>query len=133
MFKLIRIPNSVTGVPEITREILGLSEEIKSGEVYSYGNGLTNDVSSGPYFLALESAGPVDNNQTSVLCFPITSGMEFEVYVKQEYRSSIKPGIRVALERYNDGISACYAEDGEFVVFDTMNMKKDGKIIIKKV
>lgn len=133
MFKLIRIPNSTTGVPEITRDILGLSEEIKSGEVYSYCNGLTNDVSSGPYFLALESAVPVDNNQTSVLCFPITTGMEFEVYVKQEYRSSIKLGMRVALERNDNVMSACYAEDGEFSVIDTLNMTKDGIIIIKKV
>ena len=133
MFKLIRIPNSTTGVPEITREIIGLSEGIKAGGVYSYYNGLTNDVSSGPYFLSLESAGPVDNNQTSVLCFPITTGMEFEVYVKQEYRSIIKLGMRVALERSNNVLSACYAEDGEFSVIDTLNMTKDGIIIIKKV
>jgi hypothetical protein len=134
MFKLIRIYNSTTGVPDMVPCFVQSNVEIKAGNAYALQyDGLSETYSYGDkIFVACESAEAQAGIVPVVRCYEALPGMEFEAKCAEASKDNIKIGYQATINNEEGETKIALAEDGAFIVSDIFNTD-DGLTVRVKV
>ena len=128
MFKLAKILSSGSNVPEPCRLRAISSMEYCCGGALVLNDGELFNADAGqmPMFISAENVGP-DESKETLICYPITSDMIFEVPVIGN-PSSLYVGAKVKLAEVNGFTSAVsdVTSGGVATVFSTNGAKKSG-------
>lgn len=138
MFKLIKILNSPTGIPDYKMVNTEVTEKYYIGCALTLAEGAAVHCASGstmPQYIAAEQL--VSPNGELLRVFPVTPDMVFEVAVTTA-PDEIYHGVRVNMAEYIKNVyslvSGTPAENGIAVVYDTCGAEKKGdKIQIRFV
>lgn len=132
MFKLVKILNSNTTVPEIVKRNASLSEGYKRGSLLVMeNNGTLRNVEVGqmPTHICCEDVDP--ETQSTVRCYEILETMVFEVPAIGNMQNTT-PGSKITMDVDDDAIVA-YAspsnQDGYVTLHDHCGAKKRGDTV----
>ena len=135
MFKLIKIENSLTGVPEIVTRHITAGADAMCGYVYTEANfGLIdNQDITGPYYVCLENKKAESETDVVIAKFyKITSDMVFETKIAEFIEGKFFVGARLLLNWDENRIVSAYADEGgDFYVYDIASFEKDRIVRIK--
>lgn len=134
MFKLIRIYNSTTGVPETVSCFAQSNIDIKAGNAYSLQyDGLSKAYEYGnKIFVACESVGAQADIEPIVKCYEALPGMEFEAKCAEASKDTIKIGYQATIDNNEAETKIALVEEGAFIVSDIFNTD-DGLTVRVKV
>ena len=133
MFKLIKILNSGTNVPESVKLPKSPDLDVKMGSalILSGGTVANCTATTSPTYIAAQNAV---NGEDKVLCYPISPDMLFET-VFNEPSESVVIGAKVKLCTDDDGSAVNVSADtasGVATVVDLMGAKNAGdKVTVK--
>lgn len=131
MFKLVKITNASTPIPEAERHLLKRGVEYVRGSIAYLDDGI---ITYEPMFTAnptkyciLEDV-KADSNQKLIACFRVTSDMVFEVEAVQDREEDPLPldGDKVMMR---DGYYVSFEPNGEFTVDSTVGYNVTGKLL----
>lgn len=135
MFKLIKIENSLTGVPEIVTRCITAGADAICGFVYTEAKfGLIdNQDSIGPYYVCLENKKAESETDVIIAKFyKITDDMVFETEITDFTEGKLFVGTRLLLNFDENRIVSAYTDEGgDFYVYDIATFEKDRIVRIK--
>lgn len=132
MFKLIRMHNSTTCVPNIVECQVQSGILIKKGDAYIFTDeGISTNTSdpTRPVYIACENKDPLGADFCgTVKCYQVLPGMEFETLCSIEARPNAAIGLLAELSYANGCSQVDVSTEGQFIISEVFNVEEDGII-----